>query len=108
MTSTSTTTPVTTRDPSGTTTRAPTTARGSPSGTRYVRKSSCGTGTATLISKQRSYKLHVLPHLALRGWVSEQVRRMEGGNEFGPAVVENPPAQLGDGVEGSQESARGE
>src|SRR5205814_7698568 len=98
----STTTPVTILDPSGTTTRAPTVGAVIPSGTRYVSRFSAGTGTATWMNNGESKKVtfsfyllpfafylqkfphpfHVLPYLALRGRVPQQIGGVEGGNEL--------------------------
>src|SRR4051812_9990843 len=142
--------PVTARDPSGTTTRAP--AQGDmPSGTLYVSRSSAGTGTATLISnlttssqgrrrnqghrwrsflrgaargsgahgglclplcpsraKQIPNALHVVPDLALRGRVAQQVGGVKGRNQLGAAIVVHAAAQPRDRIERPQQRARRE
>src|SRR4029079_17946714 len=86
-----TTRPVTVRRPSGTRTRAPRTGVPRPGGTRYVRSGSAGTGAATEMSttaaplfvrgggiRQTCHDhLHVLPDLALRAGISQQVGRVK-------------------------------
>src|SRR6185503_9966849 len=103
----STTQPVSVREPTGTRTRAPTGGSTIVSGTRYVRRSRNGTGTATEIRRNalairrsasftcqdRSHFLHVVPDIALRGRRSQQVRGMVGRNQDRVAVLEFAPAQ---------------
>src|SRR5688572_23373840 len=102
--------PVTTREPSGTSTRAPTTGRTCPSGTLYVSRPSCGTGTATRISnleragrvlfpfqvlgQQLLDQLHVFPDFALRGGIPEQIGGMKRGHQLRAVIVEHPAAQF--------------
>src|SRR5262245_45621545 len=79
----STTHPVTVRVPTGTRTRAPIDGSSRCSGTRYVRRSRNGTGTATEIvgtllipGEDGPDAFHVLPHFSFRSGISQQVRRM--------------------------------
>src|SRR5262245_58114625 len=120
-----TTTPVTDLVPMGTTTRAPTQGACVPGGTRYVNRSRVGMGTATWTNtgfglamtltllarslepgasglQESAGHLHILPHLALRGGVAQEIRRMKCGNQLCAAVIVDPAAQTRDRVQRSQ------
>src|SRR5207247_9434405 len=81
-TPTSTTMPVTIREPRGTTTRAPTRGVSKPSGIAYVSRSSLGTGTATWMNnvkyEVRSTQSEVVSDFILRTsyFVTHTLRRL--------------------------------
>ena len=51
---------------------------------------------------------HVFPHLALGGWIAQQVRGMERGDQLGAAVVVDAAAQAGNRIERAQQRLRRE
>src|SRR5262245_23550390 len=53
-------------------------------------------------------KFHILPYLALRGGVAQDVRRVKGGNELGAAEIVDAPAQTRNRVERPQQRLRPE
>src|SRR5687767_14493267 len=99
-------TPVTTRFPSGTTTRAPRGGGGTPTGTWYVRTSRNGTGTATETNRTGSGHVfaieegadfrHVLPHLASAAGVAKKKCRVERRHQLRATVLEYAPSQTRD------------